>query len=232
MGVEGNEKDHKGHRMRLRTRFLKTGLRGFAEHEILELILTLCIPRRDVKDLAKALLKKFGTIRSVLDAKPEQLRSFSGLGEASTVCFMLIKAFSEYYLQQRTTEQPIFTNNAVLVQFWQSRLGSFHHEVFEIAYLDAGYRLLEDGIERLEEGIAERTHVYQQKILKSALLRGASHFVLAHNHPSGTAQPSQSDLQITQCLQYACAILQVRFLDHIIIAKDGFYSFRQSGFLS
>ena len=221
-----------GHRQRLRARFLKTGLRGFAEHEVLELILTLCIPRRDVKDLAKALLKKFGSIRNVLDADSTQLQTFDGLGEASAVCFSLLKAFAEYYLKQKTVELPIFTNNASLVQFWQSRLGSLKYEVFEIAYLDAAYRLMKDGIERLEEGAGTCTKVYLQKVLRSALTRGAVNFVLAHNHPSGNAQPSQTDLQITQSLHYACTLINIRFLDHIIIAKDGYYSFRQSGFLA
>ena len=221
-----------GHRQRLRERFLKTGLRGFAEHEVLELILTLCIPRRDVKELAKALLKKFGSIRNVLDADPAQLKAFGGLGEASIVCFLLIKAFSEYYLQQKTVKLPIFTDNASLVQFWQSRLGALNYEVFEIAYLDAAFRLMKDGIERLEEGAGARTKVYLQKVLRSALMRGAVNFVLAHNHPSGNAQPSQTDLQITQNLHYACTLINIRLLDHIIIAKDDVYSFRQSGLLA
>ena len=227
MSEQGN-----GHRQRLRARFLKTELRGFAQHEVLELILTLSIPRRDVKDLAKALLKKFGSIRNALDADPARLKAFEGIGEASTVCFLLIKAFAEYYLQQKTAEQPIFSNNATLVQFWQSRLGQLNYEVFEIAYLDAAYRLMQDGIERLEEGTGSRTRVYPQKVLRSALMRGAVNFILAHNHPSGSAQPSQADLQITQSLHYACTLLSVRFLDHVIIAKDEFYSFRQSGLLA
>lgn len=221
-----------GHRKRLRERFQKNGLRGFAEHEILELLLTLCIPRKDVKNLSKCLLKKFGNIRNVLDAEPHLLKRIKGLGDASVTHLALIKAFTIYYLQQETEKTCVFNNNEALIKFWQMRLGPLKHEVFEVAYLDSSYRLVNDGIERLEEGSIDRTAVYPRKVLTSAMLHDASHIVIAHNHPSGNPSPSQADFQLTQAIQYAGTILSIRLLDHIIIAKDEFYSFRQSGFLS
>ena len=220
-----------GHRERLRERFLKTGLNGFAEHEVLELLLTLCIPRKDVKSLAKALLKKFGSLRCVFEANVMDLESIPGIGKASAICVALIRDFASYYLQQRTTQSVLFANNASLVAFWKSRLMALKHEVVEVAYLDASYRLMQDGIERLEDGTITRTHLPIRKVLASALKREASNIIIAHNHPSGDPKPSQADFQLTQTLQHVGYTLQIRLLDHIIIAKDSFYSFRQEGFL-
>ena len=220
-----------GHRKRLRERFQRSGLKGFSDHEILELLLTLCIPRKDVKGLAKTLLKKFGNVRNVFDAEPFELQSIEGIGETSATCIRIIKAFSDYYLQEKAGNLSVFNNNAALVKFWQARLGGLKHEVLEVAYLDNAYRIMNDGIERLEEGTINKTPIYPRKILASALKKEACHIVIAHNHPSGNPSPSQADFQLTQALQHACVVLSVRLLDHIIIAKDEFYSFRQAGFL-
>ena len=224
--------DFNGHRKRLRERFRKNGLRGFSEHEILELLLTLCIPRKDVKGLAKSLLKKFGNIRGVFDASVHSLSEIKGIGDVSITGIFLIKAFALHYLQLRTSEVPIFNNNDALVKFWQARLSGLKHEVFEVAYLDNSYRLIDDGIERLEEGTVDRTVVYPRKVLSLALSHDASSIVIAHNHPSGDSTPSQADFRLTQALRYASDVLSIRLLDHIIIAKESFYSFRQSGFLN
>lgn len=221
----------KGHRKRLRERFQKMGLRSFSEHEILELLLTLCIPRRDVKGLAKALLKNFKSTRAVFDADAYALLKIPGMGEASVTCLKLIKSLSEYYLQQKTTEGSLFNNNQSLIDFWQARLEPLTNEVFEVAYLDNAYRLLNDGIERLEEGSATHATIYPPKIIRTALLRNANAIVIAHNHPSGIAEPSQADFRLTQTLQYVGNVLSIRMLDHIIIGRNSFYSFRQSGFL-
>ena len=220
-----------GHRGRLRERFQKNGLNGFAEHEILELFLTLCIPRKDVKALAKTLLQKFGSAREVFDADIKDLEAVKGIGPVSAVGLSLIKEFAVYYLQQQTKERPLFDNNEALVKFWKARLKRLKHEVFEIAYLDASFKLMNNGIERLEEGFITKTNVQIRKILVAALNHEASSIVIAHNHPSGDPKPSQADLRLTQALQYACCALSIRLLDHIIIAQDKFYSFRQAGFL-
>ena len=220
-----------GHRARLRERFKKNGLHGFAEHEVLELLLTLCIPRKDVKALAKTLLKRFGNICCVFDANPKELLKVSGIGEVSVTCLNLIKAFSVYYLQQKTSDVCIFDNNEALINFWKVRLGGLKHEVFEVAYLDSGYRLLSDGIIRMEEGMASKIQIYPRKVIEVAFLRGASNIVIAHNHPSGDPKPSQADFSMTQTLRYIGNALSLRLLDHIIITKDSFYSFRQDGFL-
>jgi DNA repair protein RadC len=220
-----------GHRARLRERFRRSGLQGFSDHEILELLLTLCIPRKDVKPQAKALLGKFGSVGRVLDASHESIEAIEGLGESAATCLSILKELAAYYLQEKTKRGPLFKNNEELVNFWKLRLGNLTYEVFEVAYLDQHYRLMDDGIERLEEGTVNRTVVYPRKVICSALKRGASHIVIAHNHPSGDPSPSQNDLQLTQTLKYVGEILSLRLLDHMIVGQHKVYSFRQEGFL-
>ena len=222
---------HEGHRANLRERFRKSGLNGFMEHEVLELLLTLCIPRKDVKPQAKLLLEKFKTIRNVFDAPIEEIVEIDGLGESAATCLKIVKELAILYLKEQTKRGPLFQNNEELVNFWRARLGSLKYEVFEVAYLDNQYWLLNDGIERLEEGTVNRTVIYPRKVMASALKKWASHVVIAHNHPSGDPTPSQTDFQLTQTLKYVGEVLSIRLLDHIIVADNKIYSFRQSGFL-
>ena len=212
---------HDGHRQRLRERFLKTGLNGFAEYEIVELLLTLCIPRMDVKPLAKELIQKFGTVKKI-----------KGLGNHSITCIKIIKALSDYYLFQKSSELPILRDNATLIKFWRAKIGFLRTEVFEVAFLNSAYQLLPNGVERIEEVIAHQTHIYPQKILKSAIAHNAVNLVIAHNHPSGNPQPSSNDITLTHALKTACSILGIRLVDHVIITHDSYYSFRESGLLA
>lgn len=220
-----------GHRARLRERFRKSGLRGFANHEIVELLLTLCIPRKDVKQQAKNLLKKFESFDQILEAPMESIVEVDGIGESAATCLAIIRDLATHYLQTKTKRKSLFKNNTELVNFWKLRLGSLPYEVFEVAYLDHHYWLMEDGIERLEEETVSRTVVYPRKVMSSALKKGAAHIVIAHNHPSGDVTPSQADFQLTQTLKYVGEIISLRLLDHLIVGHDEVYSFRQSGFL-
>lgn len=184
-----------GHRSRLRERFDHSGLQGFSEHEILELLLTLCIPRRDVKVPAKALLERFGSLRETLDASLDALREVDGLGSVAPVALRIIREASTLYLQQSAKEERTLLNGTQrLVDFWKARLGDLSVEVFEVAYLDPEYRLLKDGVERVQEGDLSETIVYPRTILASALKRNAAGIVLAHNHPTGRAEPITSGL--------------------------------------
>ena len=116
---------HDGHRQRLRERFLKTGLNGFAEYEIVELLLTLCIPRMDVKPLAKELIQKFGTVKNIIEQNPERLLEIKGLGNHSITCIKIIKALSDYYLFQKSSELPILRDNATLIKKKKKKIGFF-----------------------------------------------------------------------------------------------------------
>jgi len=181
---------HAGHRSRLRERFVKGGFDALADYETVELLLTLCIPRRDVKPMAKALLAKFGNLRGVLDAPVEELQSIPGLGVVAPVALRIVRDTATLYLQQSVEGRTVLDNVEKLEDFWRARLGPLRHEVFEVAYLDHHYQLIEDGVERLEEGTVAETAVYPRKVMESALRRQAAHIVVAHNHPTGDTTPS------------------------------------------
>lgn len=214
-----------GHRARLRDRFLKAGFSGFSEHEVVELILTLCIPRRDVKQPAKALLKRFGNVKSILEASPEELQEVDGIGEVAPVAMRIVKETANLYLQQTAEERTRFASTSQLEDFWRSRIGALTYEVFEVAYLDSSNRLMKDGIERMEEGIAEKTNVYPKKIMRSALMRNAKGIILAHNHPSGRAYPSAVDETMTEIIAQAGHTVGVKVVDHLIVTENEVFSF-------
>jgi DNA repair protein RadC len=223
--------DPSGHRERLRQRFLKTGFAGFADYEVVELLLTLCIPRRDVKPQAKRLIQQFGSLRHILDAPPDELQKVKGLGQVAPVALRIIKEAANLYLQQNAEQTDILNSTEKLERFWRMRLGTLSYEVFEVAYLDSAYKLLKDGVERLEHGIVDRAQVYPRKVMEAALRRGAAGLVLAHNHPAGRASPSQPDIDLTRVLAQIAGSLGIRIVDHIILTADATFSFKRAGML-
>ena len=225
------ESHYHGHRQRLRERFLKSGLEGFADYEVVELLLTLAIPRSDVKQPAKALIERFGDLRAILDAPLEELRAVPGIGTVTPVALQIIKAAATLYLQQSTEQRDSLADPEVLLRFWRMRIGALPNEVFEVAYLDAGYRLLRDGVERLEEGTIDRAAVYPRRVIEAALRRGAFGMVLAHNHPNGAAAPSDQDKHLTRAIVLAAETVSLRVVDHVIVSKDRTFSFRDAGLL-
>jgi DNA repair protein RadC len=220
-----------GHRQRLRARFEKNGLDGFADYEIVELVLTLAVPRSDVKPLAKALLSRFGNLRGVLDASAADLRSVSGVGTVTPIALQIIRSVATLYLQQSAEEREFLAHPETIHRFWRSRLGLLNNEVFEVAYLDSSSKLMKDGVERLEEGTVDRAAVYPRRVMEAAVRRGAFSVIFAHNHPNGNVKPSEPDKTLTRALVLAATALQIRVLDHLIISRDEVFSFRSEGML-
>lgn len=220
-----------GHRQRLRARFVKSGLDGFADYEVVELLLTLAIPRSDVKQPAKALIARFGTLREILDAPLEDLRSVAGIGSVTPVALQIIKAAATLYLQQSNEGPDSLTDPARLADFWRMRIGTLKNEVFEVAYLDSAHRLLREGVEMLEQGTIDRAAVYPRRVIESALRRSAAAIVLAHNHPNGNVQPSDQDKVLTRAIVLAAETVRLRVVDHFVVSADEVFSFRRAGLL-
>lgn len=223
--------DYQGHRQRLRDRFLKTGLDGFADYEVVELLLTLAVPRSDVKQPAKTLIARFGNLRGILDAPIEELQKVSGIGSVTPIALHIIKAAATLYLQQSSEGQDSLADPERLTAFWRMRIGALPHEVFEVGYLDSGYRLLRDGVETLEEGTIDRAAVYPRRVIEAALRRGAFAVVLAHNHPNGSVKPSEQDKLLTRAIVLAAETVSIRVVDHLIISAQETFSFRKAGLL-
>ena len=220
-----------GHRQRLRDRFLKSGLEGLADYEVVELILTLAIPRSDVKQPAKALIARFGNLRGILDAPIEELRAVPGIGNVTPIALQIIKAAATLYLQQGSEAHDSLADSDRLTSFWRMRIGALSNEVFEVGYLDSRYRLMRDGVETLEEGTVDRAAVYPRRVIEAALRRGAFALVLAHNHPNGVVSPTDHDKALTRAIVLAAETVSVRVLDHLIVSAHESFSFRKAGLL-
>jgi DNA repair protein RadC len=219
------------HRKRLRRRFIRTGLAGFADYEVVELLLTLAIPRLDVKEPAKELIRRFGNLKGILDAPLDELQQVEGIGAVTPVALRIIRETASLYLQQSAEERSSFADPEALYRFWRTKIGGLTNEVFEVGYLDSGYRLLRDGVERLEEGTTDRATLYPRRVMEAALRRGAAALVFAHNHPNGNVQPTEQDKTLTRALVLAATTVQVKVLDHLIVSTDGIFSFRKEGLL-
>ncbi len=221
--------ENAGHRSRLRERYVRSGLEGFADHEVVELLLTLCIPRRDVKSPAKQLIKRFGSLRGILDAQLEDLRDFDGIGEVTAVSLLVIKDILTLYQQQSVESGPLLDGVDPLIELFRLRIAELKVEVFEVAYLDKGLRLMRDGIERLASGTPDRLRIFPRQIMQGAVARHASYIAVAHNHPSGRAMPSTQDDHMTAEIKRACEVVGIPLLDHLIITHGDAYSYRDQG---
>ncbi len=229
--METDAPDYLGHRKRLRERFEKSGLDGFADYEVVELLLTLAIPRGNVKKQAKALIERFGNLRGILDAPAEGLRKVRGIGSVTPIALRIIREAANLYLQQSAEERDCLADPVALAKFWRAKIGALPNEVFHVGYLDSGYRLLRDGIEILEEGTTDRAAVYPRRVMEAALRRNAAAVVFAHNHPNGNVQPSEQDKLLTRALVLAAQAVQLKVLDHLIVSADHVFSFRAEGLL-
>lgn len=223
--------DYYGHRKRLRARFLKTGLEGFSDYEIVELLLTLAIPRSDVKQPAKTLLRRFGSLRGILDAPLVELQSVKGIGEVAAVSLQVVRESATLYLQKMAEGTKTLKEPQRLIDFWRMRIGSLKHEVFAVAYLDSACRVLHNGVETLQEGTVDRAAVYPRNIVEAALRRQAAALVLAHNHPNGKVEPSEHDKILTRAVVLAAETVNLQIVDHLIVSSQDAFSFRKAGLL-
>lgn len=229
---KGRETPHYfGHRQRLRERFVKNGLQGFADYEVVELLLTLAIPRSDVKQPAKKLIARFGSLRGILDASPEEVQKTDGIGSVTPVALRIVREAANLYLQQSAEQSNPLIDHETLAKFWRAKIGALPNEVFQVGYLDSGYRLLREGIDTLEEGTIDRATVYPRRVVEAALRRNAAALVFAHNHPNGHVQPSEQDKVLTRALVLAATTVQIKVLDHLIVSPDKVFSFRREGLL-
>ncbi len=218
-----------GHRKRLRERFEQSGLDGFHDHEVLELLLTFVIPRRDVKPLAKMLLRQFGSLAAVFDAPQVTLLQMPGIGpQAATLLTALPRLFDRYQKNRwgpDDKERVMSTDDAVLRL--RSELGTERSEVFSILALDSKNVLI--AAERIQEGSVNRTAVFPRLVVEAIVKHHATAVILAHNHPGGDPHPSAADRQLTRRLKKILNDLDIHVHDHIIIAGPHYFSFAEHG---
>ena len=218
----------KGHRNRLRQRFLDRGLSGFSDAEILEILLSFGTPRKDCKDQARALLQHFGTFPGVLDADRKDLLEVNGVGPKNSFALGFIKSTADHYLKQRLKSRHYLKSSEQVTDFLTHSLRGLQVEVLSAIYLDSSLAIIDS--EKVAEGTVNVNTVYPREIIKKALSHNASALIVAHNHPSGSLTPSAQDRQMTRQLYLACSMMHIRLLDHLIIG-DGHFSFADAGII-
>ncbi len=223
--------NHKGvgHRQRLRERFLKNGLQGFHDYEVIELLLSLNTPRKDCKASAKQLLKRFKTLHGVMEADIESLCEVKGVGQANSLGIQLIKQVADRYLEHRIIEKNVVQNQQDLIDYLNQTIGHKHKEVFLAVFLDAKNRVLTSKI--LFKGTLTTSSVYPREVIVSALQHNAAAVIFAHNHPSGDIEPSESDIRITKKLVFALKYVGIIVHEHMIIGQHNRYSFAANGMI-
>ena len=187
-----NYSKHKGHRQRLRDRFLKNGLDGFYDYEIVELLLTLGAPRKDCKQLAKQALKKFGSLKDVLEADPKDLQDIDGIGSNNVFGLKIAQAVSRRYLADRVINKNFIRSSDEVLQYLKHKLSDKNREVFIVIYLNGRNQILK--MEELFEGTLTTSAVYPREVVKRALDYDVAALVFVHNHPSGNPNPSKETL--------------------------------------
>jgi len=223
-----NQKD--GHRKRLRERFLKGGLSGFADYEIVELLFSLGVPRRDTKPQAKEAIKRFKTLRGVLSASREELLQIEGIGPHAVFGILMVKAVSDEFLKQKMLDKPSLQSAQEIFDYLYHSMRDLKNELFKVVYLTSQNQIVD--VEDLSEGTIDSAAVSPRLVMEKAFSKHAASLIFVHNHPSGNCQPSSSDRELTRDLVFAGSVMQVGVLDHIIIGNDRYFSFAGEGLIS
>ncbi|MBD3420722.1 MAG: DNA repair protein RadC [Chitinivibrionales bacterium] len=213
-----------GHRTRLLQRFQQGGIQAFHDYEILELLLTYAIPRKDTKELAKSLLRHYKSLSGVLHAEPAQLQHFEGIGARAAHLFILMKEVMAWCLHESYDKRPIIAHSNDVRDYLRFHYGHRGYEYVAALFLDNAHAVI--ATEVIAEGTANQCVIYPRAVVESALKNKAAAFLVAHNHPGGTLNPSVADWKITRRLFQIGKLLDMPLLDHIIICKTATVSLK------
>lgn len=213
-----------GHRERLRKRFLRAGLDGFSDYEVIELLLTLGTPRKDCKQQAKEALKKFRNLQGVFEASTQELQQIKGIGPENIFGIKLFLAFSERFAKEKIPKKILLDSPEAVVDYLKKKIGESKKENFYIIAIDARNNFI--NIQEISIGSLTASIVHPREVFREAIRSSAASIILAHNHPSGDPEPSEGDLVITKRLTEAGKILGIGINDHIIVTKNNYFSFK------
>ncbi len=214
---------------RPREKLLARGAEALSDAELLALLLRSGLPGKNVLTLAQELIERFDGLAGLLRASLEQLRAIKGLGPAKRAELAAVLELARRALSEPLHERPLFDSPQAVRQFLQLQIGARPHEVFAVLFLDSQHRLIL--LEEMFRGTLAQTSVYPREVVSRALALGAAAVVFAHNHPSGSNQPSQADQVLTQTLRSALALVDVRVLDHFVVTASGALSMAEMGLL-
>lgn len=221
--------DNNGHRARLRQRLFDGGPDALLDHELVEYLLALAIPRRDTKPLAKALLHEFGGIAGLLTADAKALARVPGMGETSAAAIKAAHAAALRLLRAEVAEKPMLANWQALLDYLRADMAHHSIERVRVLHLNSKNMLIRD--ELVSEGSIDEAAVYIREIVRRAIDLGSAAIILVHNHPSGDPSPSRADIELTRNLIDAAKRLGISVHDHIIIGTGGHVSLRAQGLI-
>jgi DNA repair protein RadC len=224
------KEDALGHRKRLRERFLKSGFEGFHDYEIVELLLSLGRPRVDCKPQAKESIRRFKSLRGVLEASPEELQKIKGIGPHSVFGIKCVMASAELLLKEKSLDKPVCSSSQEIFDYFYLSMRGLTKEMIKVVFLNTQNRILE--ICDLSRGTVDSSSLYTREVMEKAIQVHAVSFVLVHNHPSGNPEPSRSDYDLTKTVVQAGLIMNIKLVDHVIIGDNRFYSFAGAGLIS
>lgn len=213
-----------GHRERLRDRFRNAGADALSDYELLEMALFTAQPRRDMKPLAKLLIKRFGSFAEVVHAPEARLREVDGVGDVSINLIKLIAAASSRIAKAQVPQRTLLSSWASVIDYCRITMAFADKEQFRILFLDKRNQLIGDEVQ--QTGTVDHTPVYPREVIKRALELSATAIILVHNHPSGDPTPSQADIQMTKAIIDIAAPLGISVHDHIIVGKNGHASLK------
>ncbi|QTA82802.1 UPF0758 [Desulfonema limicola] len=219
-----------GHRDRLRERFLESGLEGFQDYEVIELLLTLGQPRKDCKEAAKAAIERFQTLQGVFEASPKSLCEVKGIGPKNMLGIRLIKAAADRYLEKKLVNKLAVNNSKDLFDYLYYNMKDKKRELFKVIFLDAQNKVI--AAKTLFEGTLTSSSVYPREVVNAALEHHAAALIFAHNHPSGDPKPSSEDIAVTKQLVFACKVMGITVHEHIVIGDNKYFSFADQGYIA
>ena len=218
-----------GHRDRLRGRFIEGGADALPDYELLELVLFTCIPRKDVKPIAKNLIARFGDVAGVVNASLDELQSITGISQNTAIVLKTIQATAMRMMKQDIMDRPILNNWTRLMDYCQATMAHEKKEQFRLLFLNKKNELIADEVQ--QTGTVDHTPAYPREIMKRALELGATAIILCHNHPSGDPKPSQADIDMTYAIIAAGEPFSIMIHDHIIVSRNGTASFKSLGLI-
>jgi len=219
--------DGAGHRARLRQRLIDGGPDALLDHELVEYLLALALPRRDTKPLAKRLLRDLGGLGRLLSADAEAIRRVSGLGDGAVAALKIAQAAALRLLKEDVRDRPVLGSWQALLDYLHADMAHLAVERVRVLFLDSKNVLIRD--EPMWEGSVDESAVYIREIMRRALDCHATAIIIVHNHPSGDPSPSQQDIRLTRDLAEAGRNLRITLHDHVIIGARGHTSLRSMG---
>ena len=214
---------------RPREKLLARGAAALSDAELLALLLRTGLPGKNALQMGQELLDNFGGVAGLLHTGAEALKSIKGLGPAKRAEIVAVLELARRALAEELKEKTLFSTPQAVRDYLQLQLGSRQHEIFAVLFLDSQHRLI--ALEELFRGTLTQTSVYPREVVIRALALNAASVVLAHNHPSGAAQPSRADEALTQTLKSALALVDVRVLDHFVVTSNQAVSMAELGLL-